>query len=161
MTIKRIPLEERFWAKVEKRASSECWVWRGYRLPKGYGTIGLAGHRGSKILTHRLAYALVNGPIPEYICVLHSCDNPPCVNPAHLFLGTQKVNVDDMIAKGRQRHARGASNGRPKLNECDVRNIRIEFAKGDVTQASLAYFFGVTPSVISRVIGRQKWVHVT
>jgi hypothetical protein len=89
-------LAERFWARVEK--SGECWLWTGARLQKGYGSIRIANRAFS---THRVAMAL-NGAIPpDDMAVLHRCDNPPCVRPEHLFLGTQADNMADMIKKGR------------------------------------------------------------
>ena len=96
----RRPLAERFWAKVDQ--SGDCWVWTGACAP--YGRIR-EGARGSPFLvTHRLAWELSNGPVPDGLMVLHTCDNPPCVNPDHLWLGTAKDNKADEIAKGRHAH---------------------------------------------------------
>jgi len=90
--------EDRFWAKVNK--NGECWIWTGAKLPKGYGHF----YSGEKtVLASRWSYEYAYGLIPEGLMVLHRCDNPPCVNPEHLFLGTMQDNIDDMIAKGRQR----------------------------------------------------------
>lgn len=98
-------LEERFWARVRKTES--CWVWKGATCgPSGYGRIarGRRGefHKKNSALVHRLSWELHNGPIPEGLLVLHRCDNPPCIRPDHLFLGTAKDNSDDKCAKGRQ-----------------------------------------------------------
>lgn len=93
------PLADRFWARVEKRGPDECWPWTGYRDAKGYGQIAL--NRRTAEGAHRVSWALARGEIPDGIHVLHRCDNPPCCNPAHLFLGTHADNMWDMKAKGR------------------------------------------------------------
>jgi hypothetical protein len=97
----RRPLAERFWERVNK--GNDCWVWVGNRLPKGYGRMCSGGKSGQVLLAHRVSWALHNGPIPtgKYIC--HTCDNPPCVNPNHLFLASHAENMADMVAKGRAR----------------------------------------------------------
>lgn len=91
-------------AKLLKGAGPkrECWEWQGTRLPSGYGRIGIAGKgQGVTDLTHRVAYRIANGEIPPGMEVCHTCDNPPCCNPDHLFLGTHADNMRDMSAKGR------------------------------------------------------------
>lgn len=93
-----VPAEWRFWTKVLP-VDSGCWEWQGHRLPKGYGHF--RGLTAKNVKAHRFAYELLVGPIPDGLRVLHRCDNPPCVNPVHLFLGTDKDNSDDKIAKGR------------------------------------------------------------
>jgi hypothetical protein len=97
------PISVRFWEKVRKRGADDCWEWTANRLPRGYGLLG-AGRRGQHALyAHRLSWELHNGQIPAGQFVLHRCDNPPCVNPAHLFLGTHTDNMRDMHAKRRGR----------------------------------------------------------
>lgn len=93
----RVPVGDRFWDKVDQ--SGECWLWQAGRTPKGYGMVKVNGaHQGA----HRVAYELVNGPIPAGMLVCHRCDTPACVRPDHLFLGSAKTNNRDAIAKGRR-----------------------------------------------------------
>jgi hypothetical protein len=108
----------RLWSRTE-RLDSGCLVWTGYRGPLGYGEMG-DGRKSVRV--HRVAYELTYGPIPEGMFVCHRCDNPPCVEPTHLFLGTPKDNVDDMVAKGRE--ARGAMLPHTRLTEAQVAEIR-------------------------------------
>jgi hypothetical protein len=98
------PIAERFWPKVDK--SGECWIWRGAKNRNGYGTFMLGEFQAR---AHRVAYELTYGPILDRLMVCHHCDNPPCCNPAHLFLGTVADNAADMVKKGRQ--ARGDHHG--------------------------------------------------
>jgi hypothetical protein len=96
------PLAERFWAKVDVAGPEDCWVWTAALGSTGYGHLGGNRRRAQPdYKAHRLSWELHHGPIPEGLSVLHRCDNPPCVNPAHLFLGTQRDNVIDAVQKGR------------------------------------------------------------
>ena len=96
------PLEDRFWSKVLKTES--CWLWKGATQGTGYGRIarGKRNEFPKPELAHRMSWELHNGPIPKGLIVLHRCDNPPCVKPSHLFVGTPKDNSDDKCSKGRQ-----------------------------------------------------------
>lgn len=150
-----------FWARVER--SEGCWTWTGHRQ-KGYGRFQLGG-RGVRFLAHRVAWALVNGD-PGAMDVLHRCDNPPCCNPAHLFLGDVAANNADKTAKGRQSRGRahgatfqGERHGSAILTERAVRSIRAAVA-GGLTQASQARLYGVSPMTISDVVNRKRWRHV-
>jgi hypothetical protein len=87
---------EQFWQNVQRDSPSECWEWAGSRLPEGYGRLG-------KEIASRVSYRIHFGPIPDGIWVLHRCDNPPCVNPGHLFLGDHAANMRDAARKGRLR----------------------------------------------------------
>src|SRR5687767_9041671 len=105
--------------KSVERHDSGCWIWTGARINSGYGRIVVNGKQTS---THRYSYTLYNGPIPEGLCVCHTCDTPACVNPAHLFVGTFRDNKLDSVHKGR--HAKGETNGNAKLTREDAEEIR-------------------------------------
>lgn len=99
---------ERFEAKVNRSGPGGCWLWTGAPVARGYGRIGFGktGKGGTVMYAHRFSWELHNGPILDGLNVLHHCDNPPCVNPSHLFLGTQGDNVTDMVQKGRHKNSR-------------------------------------------------------
>lgn len=155
----RIPLEDRFWAKVDKRDPDECWMWLGGSARGGYGTITEGGRYGRRLRASRVSYEIHNGPIPEGMFVCHTCDNPPRVNPSHLWIGTAADNHADMDAKGRRRYGTGRSKPNAKLTESRVREIRRRVGEGE-TRASVAREFGVHSGVVVRVVQRQAWAHV-
>ncbi len=140
-------LTDRFWSKVDK--NGDCWIWTASRSKKGYGRIGLGSRKEGVALAHRVAYELSIGPIPEGLDVLHSCDNPPCCNPGHLFLGTQQDNMADKIAKGRQ--PRGAENYRAQLTWEQVDEIRKRYVHKRGVATRLGREFGVHHMTIYRV----------
>jgi len=115
-------LRARFWAKVDRKSDSECWLWTAAKLPAGYGVIG---SRGRQFYAHRLSYALAHGAIPVGSVVRHSCDTPACVNPSHLLVGTNRDNVRDALERGRIR----GSVSRYALDDADVIAIRASLAK--------------------------------
>jgi hypothetical protein len=145
--------EERFWLYVQK--SKRCWEWTGYKNAKGYGIINL---RGERVMAHRMAYELAGGSIPDGMFVLHHCDNPGCVKPKHLFLGTLADNNADMWAKenGRGGSMPGTGNHRAKLTEADVRAIRASNESGPVLGAR----YGVTRNQIWGIRHRVFWKHI-
>jgi hypothetical protein len=145
---------KRFWKFVDKRSTDECWEWTGRKSYKGYGRMKIACKH---IQAHRFSYELFIGKIPKGICVCHTCDNPPCVNPNHLFLGTNLDNVHDRDRKGRK--ALGENNGKSKLKLEEVINIKAYLLLG-YSVASIARMFGFPHSTINAIkLGRSwKWV---
>ncbi|MDQ3539711.1 MAG: HNH endonuclease [Chloroflexota bacterium] len=148
----------RFWAKVDK--SGECWLWTAYRDRDGYGDVRMDGR---KLVAHRVMWIIEHGPIPEGLYICHHCDNPPCVNPAHLFLGTNQENQLDAVRKGRQRGFSpfGELNSHAKLTTAQVAEIRRLYAEGDVTQWQLGATFGVSDATISKIVRYKTWTLVT
>lgn len=161
MTGKRGSLEERFWPKVDKCGPDECWPWLATCSGKGYGWIGGGlerDHHG--LYAHRVAWELAYGPIPDGFFVCHHCDNPPCVNPAHLFLGTHKSNAADMLAKDRgpKPDWKGETAHNVKLTKAQVREIRS--LRPTHTYVELGQRFGVHYSTIWDIVNRRSWAHI-
>ena len=130
--------------------ASGCWLFAGGLVRGGYGQVRLGA---KKILAHRAAWELVNGPIPAGLLVCHNCDTPACVNPAHLFLGTPRENMADKIAKGRQRNVTGEAHGRAKLTEQMVQSI----ISDSRTQREIAKAFGIGQAQVSRIKTGSRW----
>lgn len=147
------PLADRLWRKVITNPATGCWEWQGYRMKEGYGQIGVGGRADGIILTHRAAYQIVNGPIPDGLFIRHKCDNPPCCNPDHLELGTPADNVADTVNRGRI--PRGALLPQTILTPEDVRTIRREWKAGTTTVA-LAATYGVNRRYILAVARRKE-----
>lgn len=129
--------------------------------------LGIGKDGSSPQPAHRVSWALHNGPIPPGIQILHKCDNPPCVRPTHLKLGTGKDNIQDMIRKGRDANTRaprpyhnGSENPAAKLTEEDIIAIRKEYAKGNVTHQILAERYGTSQTNIHLIVHRLKWKHI-
>jgi hypothetical protein len=148
-----MPLAEHFWLKVDR--SGDCWLWQAAKRPAGYGTYYVDR---VPMLAHRVAWELTYGPIPHRLFVCHSCDVPSCVRPEHLFLGSARANAMDAGRKGRL----VAGERRPvaKLTAASVRAIRERYASGGVSQQDLATEYGVTQSIVWRVIRGKAWRHV-
>jgi hypothetical protein len=149
---------ERFSAKVDWRPDERgCLLWTACTYPFGHGQFRL---HGRLVRAHRFAWESVNGPIPDGLCVLHQCDVPRCVNPAHLFLGTQLDNIADRDAKGRQARQQGEACGKSKLTEVQVYSIRSYIADGVLLQYEIADMFNVTTGAIGHIKTRRTWSHL-
>lgn len=145
----------RFWSKVNVSDRTSCWEWTGSILPSGYGEFSI-NHRNCR--AHRIAYEFMTGEeVPEGMSVCHSCDNPKCVNPSHLWVGTHIENMRDMDRKGRRRAPRGTERPNAILNEDDVREIRRRYETGRVTHLQMATEYGVHKTTITRIVNRQNW----
>jgi len=142
-------IEERFWSKVDKHAPDDCWEWQASLDTRGYGNFGVPRNDGTGRYimqrAHRIAWEFTNGPLlgsSQHLC--HTCDNRKCVNPAHLFVGNPKLNMQDCAAKGRFNDRNGENNPRAKLTVGDVLNIRAS----KIPLAQLAQQYGVAKSVV-------------
>lgn len=147
------------WNSIEEKASrfevnreTGCWEWFGSKA----GAYGIIRHKGKVIGAHRYMYALHNGPIPPGALICHACDNPPCVNPGHLFVGTHKDNTADMHRKGRANIPRGSAHSFAKLTERDV----VEIRQSDMNVDELAERFGVSRWTIYDARSGRCWSHV-
>ncbi len=160
----------RFWKKVRVVGADECWLWTATRHVRGYGLFDL---RGKQMRSNRIAWVLSNGPIGD-LHVLHRCDNPPCCNPSHLFLGTHADNMRDKALKGRapaligdlhpsKTHpeclVRGEAHPKSKLSSEIVIEMRQRFANGESAQ-KLGREFGVAKSSALRAISGKNWTHI-
>lgn len=145
-------IEERFWSKVDVRGPDACWPWTAGKDHYQYGA--MLGVHGTMVHASRIVWELTYGPIPEGLCVLHRCDNRPCVNPAHLFLGTKADNSRDMATKGRWRNQHST-----RLTEADVREIRRLAADG-VGANSIGRAFGIHHKTVYDIVRRTSWRHV-
>ena len=153
---------DRFWAMVDM--AGDCWTWTGSVNAWGYGAF-MPYRARTHVAAHRYSWVLHNGPIPDGLCVLHRCDNPPCVNPAHLYVGTHKNNSDDKRAKGRDFHPLGEDHAMSKLRDCDVLRIRELYSfrgvgDGKMSGVALSREYGVTPETIYAIIQRRNWTHI-
>lgn len=152
------PIEVRFWNRVAK--SDGCWLWVGHR-PSEYGRLS---HKNEKHRAHRLSYQLNVGPIPDGMVVCHRCDNPPCVNPSHLFLGTSADNSRDMKAKGRWAGGPPSGERAPNssLKDAQVMEIKglLRFPHFHGKYSQMARAFGVSQNTIYSIKSGQTWGHI-
>ena len=150
--------KDRFTKKVKLPENpADCWEWTGTTNPDGYGQIGVNGRYE---LAHRVSWTLFNHEDPGDLFVLHSCDNPKCVNPLHLFLGTQQDNMKDRDRKGRHKAVYGEDHPIAKLTEEKVRWIRKLYADRYGTQREIATLFGVSRPLVGFIVRREAWKHV-
>lgn len=151
----------RFWSKVAISDPLGCWEWTASRgsntLGHNYGKVGVDGKNR---FAHRVAWVLMYGPVPEGMDVLHRCDNPPCCNPTHLFLGTHTDNMRDRAAKGRSAPTIGTQNPKARLTESDVLKIRARWRAGERPAASIAADFPVTKEAVYAIVYYRAWTHV-
>ena len=139
----------RFWSKVDRRGENECWPWTAARnVRSGYGTFG-------QQKAHRVSYFIAHGVQPGQV-VMHTCDNPPCVNPAHLVSSTQIENIADRHSKGRSGSASGSRHGNSKLTEDQVLQIKRDKRSG----AEIARMLGLSKSTTCRIKAGSVWRHV-
>lgn len=157
----RCTTEDRFWSHVNK--GDDCWEWTA-SLTGGYGQFkARAGE--SPVRASRFSWTIHFGPIPDGLLVCHQCDNPPCVRPDHLFLGTHQDNHDDMTRKGRQAAVASPAQlhrlrGQAKLTPALVTEIRRLYATGGVSMSQLAERYGVNKSNIVRAVNHKQWVDI-
>jgi hypothetical protein len=173
---KVVPVEDRFWPKVKVAGPDECWIWQAALDEHGYGKIMYVKGQSMKPATH-ISWLLRYGKWPDNR-MLHTCDTPACVNPNHLFDGTQLDNIHDAIAKGRMKEPphqkgdehwkrrrpdlipRGMGSGQSKLTDDDVRYIRERYACGGITFRRLGEIHGVSLQTIRAIVRRDTWNHI-
>lgn len=149
-------IQERFETKFKKGEEDKCWNWTANKNREGgYGQFSIAGRRQ---LAHRIAYQLYVGEIPEGMLICHFCDNPACVNPAHLFPGTQADNMIDCMNKGRVFHPVGEKHGHAKLTGDQVGEIRQMSSEG-ARNGDLSRLFGVSRPTISNITHGKRWAN--
>lgn len=144
-------ISDRFHSRY-KKTDNGCWTWIAHTDKDGYGILPT---NSASIRAHRFSYELYIGVIPEELVVCHKCDNPSCVNPEHLFIGTVKDNCQDMLSKGRDKMV-GSKNNKAKLNENDIKNIR----NSTESYQSIAIEYNVSISTIKRIRSGKNWSHV-
>lgn len=163
---RKVPPQIRFWRHVDKNGPvpqhrpnlGPCWVWTGSKSGRGYGRFGVTWKRGE--YSHRYSWQLAHGQAPGPYFVCHHCDNPPCVNPEHLFLGDHAANAEDMVAKGRAKNGgglAGADNPNAKLTNDQVIELLRLYREEDLTQLAIAERLGVSRTEVGRILRGKNW----
>lgn len=169
MTIKRRPVEERFWEKVDKNGhtmphmDTPCWVWTACENGAGYGAINMGGKFGKVERSHRVSWIIHFGPILDDMFICHKCDNRLCVRPDHLFQGTCADNNHDMQRKGRYdrlKRPKGERHGMVKLTDTDILDIRAKYDRSKPILKVLAQEYNVSLQNIHRIVKRKIWKHI-
>lgn len=137
-----------FWGRINRAGPNDCWPWQGAIQRNGYGNLRLGSHTYQ---AHRIAYWLTTHEDPGELDVLHTCDNRPCCNPGHLFIGDNTANVADRVAKGR--------NNTSPLTARDIRSIRIRASRRE-RQRDIAADLGISQATVSNIVNRKTWRHV-
>ena len=150
------PIEDRFFEKVKK--TKTCWIWIASLYPNNYGKFWIKDNKS--IGAHRFSWELHNGSIINKLQVLHKCDNPSCVNPKHLFLGTQLDNMRDKVKKKRHVVLKGEEVKTSKLTIAQVKKIRDLYSKGNITQKELSKQFKVCRQNINMIVNNKRWLHI-
>lgn len=151
----RIHIKKRLLEKIEK--TKYCWNWKGFRRPDGYGQISEGGRQGKSLLCHRVSWEIFRRKIPKDIFVLHTCDNRKCVNPKHLYLGTQLDNMRD--AKKRNRIPKGEKRWNSKLCEKDIHKIK-EIRNRGFSFIKIGNIFNVSKETVRSIIMGRTWSHL-
>jgi hypothetical protein len=148
-----VELPKRVMARLRVDLATGCWLWTASLTRDGYGKAWW----GKSIRAHRLVWMLLRGPIDDEKKLLHRCDRPACCNPDHLFVGTQRENVEDMDRKGRRKPVHGGAHWNARLTADKARIIRERYAAGGVTQAQLGAILGVSEAAVSDVLRGRTW----
>jgi hypothetical protein len=152
----KLPVADGFWSKVQ--IGPDCWIWIGFTNRQGYGYLAKGGTERGNYYAHRVSWEIHFGLVPHGMLVLHHCDNPSCVNPAHLWLGTNHDNVRDRDKKSRGAlpDNKGESNGQHKLIASNIPVIR----SLDLSQRAIGKIYGITQPTVSEIRSRKLWAHV-
>lgn len=150
-------LKDKILENIKINDDTGCWEWQRSKDTKGYG---LTGWEGKLEKAHRMAYQAFVSKIPKGMCVLHKCDNRCCCNPKHLFLGTNKDNVDDRVRKGRSAKRHGENNPSVKLTAAEVAFLKDFLPLRAIPQKRVAEIFGVSNSAINKILLGQTWKHI-
>ncbi len=142
---------------VQRAYETPCWEWKFYRVQDGYGQVR---YKGKDLGTHKLSWMLHKGEVPDGFKVCHHCDNPPCVNPGHLFVGTNKDNIDDANRKGRLARLAGSLNGWARMDEARVSAMRKEWVPYKMPAWKLAEKYGLSLTQTERILRHEAWAHV-